>query len=225
MTRIAAILLALLAPSAAQAQGYVDASLGAAWRDLESEPPYDASGLEYDTGKLARLEVGTHYDSGLLLRLGYAYTAYDELTALGSLTVLEDVEQQEIRFGVFQATPRRAPLGWRLGAGYIYVDEDSDTGGDYQRGGFVEAAAIVATGKRVTLDFAAALMKLGGPDDFDAEGGELRAVAAFHARAMDFTLGARYALIERDSFPPDERLLELRAGVVFPWAYPEGATY
>lgn len=225
MRRPAALLLALLAPCAAHAQGFVEASLGAAWREPDADPPFDQLELEYDTGTLARLELGTHYDSGLLLRVGYTYTAYDALTGPGSLAVYEDIEQQEVRFGVFHATPRGAPLGWRLGAGYVYVDEDHSTDGNYQRGGFVEAAAVVAAGRRVTLDFAAALMKLGGPEDYDAEGGELRATAAFHTRAMDFIAGARFARIERDSLPPDEQLLELRVGVLFPWAYPEGASY
>jgi len=225
MRRPAALLLALLLPCAAHAEGFVEASLGAAWREPDDDPPFDQLELEYDTGTLARVEVGTHYDSGLLLRVGYTYTAYDALTGLGSLAVYEDVQQQEVRFGVFHATPRGARLGWRLGAGYVYVDEDHSADGNYQRGGFVEAAAIVAAGRRVTLDLAAAVMKLGGPGDNDAEAGELRATAAFHARAMDVIAGTRYALIDRDGFPPDEQLLELRVGVVFPWAYPEGASY
>lgn len=221
----AALLLALLAPAApaaTPAYGFVDLSVGASWRELDDDPPFDQLELEYDTGTLARLEVGTHYDSGLLLRVGYAYTAYDELRALGSLTVTEDIQQQELRAGVFYATPRRPRFGWRLGGGYAYADEDTSTYGYYQRGGFVEAAAVIAAHERVTVDLAAAFAKLGGPANRDAEVAEVRATAVFHARVMDFTVGTRYALADRDN-APDEQPLELRVGVVIPWAYPESA--
>jgi hypothetical protein len=223
MKRAAAALLALFS-GGAQAEGFVDVSLGAAWRDLDRDKPFDQLTLEFDTGTLARIELGTLYESGLMLRALYSYTAYDELTAGNGLAILEDVAQQEARLGVFRATPRGIPLGWRLGAGYDYVDEEPALGESrYQRGGFVEAAAIVET-KRATYDFAAALLKLGGDGAHDAESGELRAAAAFHTSAMDFTIGARYARIEREDFA-DERVLELRVGVGGLWAYPEGASY
>ena len=228
MTRATAALLGLLGllgPVAGHAQSFVEAGVGAAWRDLEADPPFDQLELEYDTGTLARLEVGTRYHSGLQLRVGYTYTVYDELTGPGSLAVAQDIQQQEVRAGAFYATPTGVPLGWRLGGGYAYVDEDDGADGYYQRGGYVEAAAIVAAGRRVTLDLATAFVKLGGPQDHDAEIGELRAAAAFHARAMDFTLGARYALIDRESPPADERLLELRVGIAVPWAYTEAAPF
>jgi hypothetical protein len=224
MMRATVLLLALLAPGAAPAAapagGFVDLSVGAAWREPDDDPPFDQLELEYDTGTVARLEVGSHYDSGLLVRVGYAYTVYDEFTALGSLVISEDIQQQEVRAGVFYATPRGTPLGWRLGGGYDYLDESSNGGGYYQRGGFVEAGAIV-TLARVTLDFAAAFAKLGGPGDADAETTELRATAAYHARVMDFTLGARYAWVDPENFPLNEELLELRAGVAIPWPYRE----
>ena len=219
----AALLLALLAPAApaaTPADGFVDLSVGASWREPDDAPPFDQLELDYDTGTVARLEVGSHYESGLLVRVGYAYAVYDEMTALGSLVVREDIQQQDVRAGVFYATPRRAPLGWRLGGGYAYLDEDDSVDGYYQRGGFVEAAAIVELA-RTTLDFAAAFAKLGGPGDADAETTELRATAAYHARVMDFTLGARYAWVDRENLPGDEQLLELRAGVGIPWPYRE----
>lgn len=226
MTRAAAAALAALLPALMPTLGhagsFVEAGIGAAWRELEDEPPFDQLELEYDTGTLARLEVGTHYDSGLLLRVGYTYTAYDELKALGSLTVTEDIQQQELRAGVFYATPRRPRLGWRFGGGYAYADEDTSTYGYYQRGGFVEGAAVVAAHARVTVELAAAFAKLGGPANRDAEIAEVRATAAFHGRVMDFTVGTRYALADRDN-APDERPLELRVGVVIPWAYAESA--
>lgn len=224
MRRAAVLLLALLAPGTAPgvapADGFVDLSVGAAWREPDDDPPFDQLELEYDTGTVVRLEVGSQYDSGLLVRVGYAYTVYDEFTALGSLVIDEDIQQQELRAGVFYATPRGAPLGWRLGGGYGYLDEEGNAGGYYQRGGFVEAAAIVELA-RATLDFAAAFAKLGGPGDADAETAELRATAAYHARVMDFTLGARYAWIDRENGPLDDELLELRAGVAIPWPYRE----
>jgi len=222
MRHVTLAALALLASSAAQADGFIDLGVGAAWRDLDHNKPFD---LDFDTGKVARIELGTLYESGLMLRGTYTYTTYDELTALGSVRIAEDVEQQEARFGIFRATQRGAPLGWRLGAGYDYVDEDPAMGGtSFQRGGYLEAAAVIETRRRVTLDFALALSKLGGEDNHDAEAGELRAMAAYHADAMDFTLGARYARIEREDFV-DEQLFELRVGIGGLWAYPEGARY
>lgn len=222
--RATCVILALLASAGARAEGFVEASVGAAWRELDAEKPFDQLELEYDTGTLARLEVGTQYDSGLQLRVGYTYTAYDELTALGSLVIAEDIQQQEVRLGAFHAT-RGAPLGWRLGGGYVYLDEDDNGGGGYcQRGGFLEAAAVVEASRRITLEFAAAVMKLGGPEDYDAEAAELRATAAFHTRAMDYTVGVRHAVFDREN-PVDEQLLELRVGVGGLWAYPEGARY
>lgn len=219
MKRAACALLALLGHAAAHANGFIDASLGAAWRDPDTQLDVD-----YDTGTVARLEVGTQYESGLQLRVGYTYTFYDALTALGSLDIAEDIQQQETRVGIFHATPRGDPRGWRLGGGYVYVDEENELEGGYQRGGFVEVAAVIKAGKRVTLDLAAAAMKLGGTDDYDAEAAELRAVAAFHTRVMDFTVGARYAAFDRES-PFDEQLFELRVGIGGAWRYPEGASY
>ena len=222
MRHVTLAALALLASSAAQADGFIDLGVGAAWRDLDHNKPFD---LDFDTGKVARIELGTLYESGLMLRGTYTYTAYDELTALGSLKIAEDIEQQQARFGIFRATPRGTPLGWRLGIGYDYVDEDPGVGdATWQRGGYLEAAAAIETRRRITLDLAVALSKLGGEDDHDAEARELRAMATFHADAMDFTLGARYARIEREDFV-DERVFELRVGVGGLWAYPEGASY
>jgi len=224
MKRATLAALALLASANAHAEGFVDASVGMALRNPDDEPPFDQLELDYDTGTVARLELGTLYESGLMLRVAYGYTAYDTLKA-DSLLISEDIQQQDLRFGVFHATPRGAPLGWRLGGGFAYADEDdSASPSRSQRGGFVEAAAVVEAGPRVTLDFAGAVMKLGGEDDYDAEAAELRASAAFHARALDFTLGARYARIEREDFV-DEQLFELRVGIGGGWAYPEGASY
>lgn len=224
MKRATWALLALLAPAGAHANGFIEAGLGVALREPDDAPPFDPLELDYGTGTVARLELGTLYDSGLMLRVAYAWTACDELKA-GSLLVSEDIRQQDLRLGVFHATPRGAPLGWRLGGGYAYADEDdSESASRSQRGGFIEAAAVVEAGPRVTLDFAGALLKLGGEADYDAEAAELRASAAFHTRAMDFTVGARYAVFDRES-PFDEQVFELRVGIGGGWAYPEGASY
>lgn len=217
----AALALLAGAPAAADPGSFIDASLGVTLR----HPSDDRPGLEYDDGTVARLEVGSHYASGLMLRVAYAYTAYDALKA-GSLRLAEDIQQQEVRLGVFHATPRPAPLGWRFGGGYVYADEDADAPEQsrYQRGGFAEVAAVVVASERLTLDLATAVMKLGGAEDYDAEAAELRCGLAFHTRVMDFTLSARYAVFDRES-PFDEELLELRVGVGGGWTYPEGASY
>jgi hypothetical protein len=222
--------LALMASTGAHAQSFVEASVGAAWREVDDDPPFDQLELEYDTGTLARLEVGTQYDSGLQLRVGYTYTAYDEFTALGSLTIAEDIRHQDIRAGVFYATPRGTPLGVRVGGGYAYVDEEEDYGSDYRRGGFVEAVAVVEAGRRITLDFAAAFVRLSGPDYPANEIPELRAAAAFHTRALDWIVGTRYAWFDTEhlgnsEYRLGEKLLELRVGIAFAWRYPEGASY
>lgn len=217
MKRATLAALALLASADAHANGFIDLGLGAVLRDADQ-------GYDFDTGKAAWLELGTLYESGLLLRVGYGYTSYERLE-LDTVLIVEDIATQEVRLGVFHSTQRGAPLGWRLGGGYAYSDEDDSAGPSRsQRGGFVEAAAVVEAGRRVMLDFAGALTKLGGEADYDAEGAELRAMATFRARALDFTLGARYAVIDRET-PFDEQLFELRVGVGGLWAYPEGARY
>ena len=217
MRPVAFAVLGLLAPAGAQANGFIDLGLGAVMRDAEQ-------GYDFDTGKTAWLELGTLYESGLMLRVGYGYTSYERVE-LDEVRIAEDIATQDVRLGLFRSTPRGAPLGWRLGAGYAYADEDdSASSSRSQRGGFVEAAAVVQAGRRVTLDFAGALMKLGGEADYDAEGAEVRATAAFHTRPMDFTIGARYAVIDREA-PFDEQRFELRVGVGGLWAYPEGASY
>jgi hypothetical protein len=217
MKRAAGLLLALLAPAGAHANGFIDASLGLSLR----EPDH---GFDFDTGTVARLELGTRYDTGLMLRVAYGHSGYDSIR-MGGARLAEDVVAQDARGGVFYATPQGAPLGWRLGGGYVYAGEDdSESARRSQRGGFVEAAAVAEATPRITLELAAAVMKLAGEYDYDAQAAEVRALAAFHTGAMDFTVGARYARYDRESLF-DEQVFELRVGVGGGWAYPEGARY
>ncbi|MGH8481739.1 MAG: outer membrane beta-barrel protein [Nevskiaceae bacterium] len=216
--------LALLAAPAMAADpaGYLEGSVGVALRDPSNEKPFNQLDLEYDTGTVLRFAAGQRYESGLMLRVDYGYTAYDELTASGSLTVSRDIEQHDARLGVFYATPRKVAAGYRFGAGYAWARENQDPqGGDSQAGGFLEAAAVLA-GERVSWDLAVALMKLDGHDNYDAEAAELRAGAAFHRGRADVTVQLRYAIYQREA-PFDEDVLEIRIGLGTGWNWPESA--
>lgn len=223
MRRPLACVLALLAAPAMAADpaGYLEGSVGVALREVsDANPPFDQLDFEYDTGTVLRFAAGQRYESGLMLRAEYGYTVYDELTAVG-LTLDRDIEQHDARLGVFHATPRNVATGYRFGAGYAYAREDGALDGGSQNGGFLEAAAVLA-GERVSWDFAAALMKLDGHDDYDAEAAELRAGAAFHRGRADVTVQVRYAVYERES-PFDEQVLEIRVGLGTGWNWPESA--
>lgn len=221
MRALGCVLALLAAPAmAADPAGYLEGSVGVALREPSDEPPFDQLDLDYDTGTVLRFSAGQRYESGLMLRADYGYTAFDELTALGSLTITRDIEQHDARLGVFYATPRNVTAGYRFGAGYAYAREDQEPqGGDSQGGGFLEAAAVLA-GERVSWDLAAVLMKLDGHDDYDAEAVELRAGAAFHRGRADVTVQLRYAIYEREE-PFDEDVLEIRVGLGTGWNWPE----
>lgn len=221
MKRALGCVLALLAAPAMAADpaGYLEGSVGVALRDPSNEGPFSQLDLEYDTGTVLRFAAGQRYESGLMLRLDYGYTAYEELTA-GGATVSRDIGQHDARLGVFYATPHKVAAGYRFGAGYAYAREDQDPqGSDRQAGGFLEAAAVLA-GERMTWDLAAALMKLNGRDDYDAEAAELRAGVAFHRGRADVTVQLRYARYDREA-PFDEDVLEVRVGLGTGWNWPE----
>jgi len=214
--------LALLAPLAAQAENLasrIDGGIGVAFREPSDDPPYDQLRLDYDRGTALHAAVSSHYDYGLLLRVDYTYTLYDALTA-GSLTIEEDIEQHDARGGVFYAPWPRGPVGFRVGGGYAYASEDIDQPEDErsQDGGFVEAGLTLRAAARVRLDFALAGLKLEGDDDYDAEGTEVRAFAAFDTGPLDVTVGARYLAWQRER-PFDEELFELRLGLGGAWGY------
>ena len=217
--------LTLLAAGAAQAEDLasrIEGGIGMAWREPSDDPPYDQSRLEYDTGTVLHASVASHYDYGLLLRVDYAYTLYDELTGLGGLSIAEDIEQHDARGGVFYAPWPRGPVGFRIGIGYAYAEEDEDSPAAErtQDGGFVEAGLAVQAGERVRLDAAVAGLKLEGDEDYDAEGAELRLGAAFDTGPLDIIVGTRYLAWQRES-PFDEELLELRLGIGGRWGYAE----
>jgi hypothetical protein len=223
MTRALCCMVALLtAPAmAADPAGYLEGSVGVALRELSDvNPPFGQLGLEYDTGTVLRFAAGQRYESGLMLRADYGYATYDELTGSG-LTVSRDLEQHDARLGVFYATPRDVMAGYRFGAGYAYAREGGTPDGGSQAGGFLEAAAVLA-GERVSWDLAAALMKLDGRGDYDAEAAELRVGAAFHRGRADVTVQLRYATYARES-PYDEDVLEIRVGLGAGWNWPESA--
>lgn len=225
MKHVLCAALALLAASAAQAEtvaSTIHGGIGVAFREPSDDPPYDQLQLEYDTGTVLHVDVASHYPYGLLLRVSYSYTLYDALTALGGLAVTKDIEQHHARGGVFFSPWRRSGVRYRVGGGYVYDHEDHDAPSEEltQDGGFVEAGVTFDAGAHVTLDFAAAGLKLEGDDDYDAEGAEVRTGAAFHAGAVDITLGGRYLALQRES-PFDEELFELRLGIGGSWGYRE----
>ena len=224
MKRIALAALALLAAGTAQGDDLastIHGSVGVALRDPSDAPPYDQLQLEYDTGTVLHLEVASHYPSNLMVRVFYAYTFYDELSGSGGLSFAQDIRQHDARFGAYFAPWRHGPLRYRAGGGYAYGHEkDSSDDSRIQSGGFLEAAALFDAGTLATLELVATAMKLDGDEDYDAEIGELRFGAAFHAGAVDFTLNTRYAAYDRES-PFDEELLEFRVGVAGVWGYPE----
>lgn len=222
--RLAGVALALLlaSPAATAAGSFIAGSVGLVQRDITDAGPL--LDLRYDDGTLLGLQVGTHYDSGLMLRVDYTYTYYDALTAAGgALTLAEDIQQQETRFGVFHAMGPRSPVRLRWGGGYVYADEDTESQDSrYQDGGFLELGLAFDAGKHFTLDLAAAASKLDGKQDYDAEGTEARGGVALHLGRAALRLDARYARIEREDPAWNEELLELRLGVATAWSYPEG---
>lgn len=217
--------LAMLAAAPAAAQDLastIHGGIGAAWREPSNDPPYDQLSLEYDTGTVLFLDVASHYDYGMLLRVTYTYTLYDALTALGGLAVEKDIEQHDGRAGVFYAPWPRGPLAYRIGGGYAYGHEDVDQPDDgrTQDGGFVEAGLTLQAARWLTLDFAGAGLKWEGKEDYDAEGAEARIAATFHTDPLDLVVGGRYLRLEREA-PFDEELFELRFGIGGAWGYPE----
>lgn len=218
MKRIAIAAFALLAAGTAHGEdvaGTIHGGVGVALRE-----PSDAR-LDYDTGTVLHFEAVSHYPSNLMVRVLYSYTFYDALTGPGGLSIADDIQQQDARFGVYHAPWRHGPLRYRAGGGYAYSHEkDSSDDSNIQAGGFLEAAALLDVGRPVTLELAATAMKLDGQDDYDAEVGEVRLGLAFHAGAADFRLDTRYASYDRES-PFDEEVLEVRVGVTGAWGYPE----
>ena len=220
-------LLCLLAAGRALAEdvaGRIDGGIGMALREPSHAAPWDQLRPEYDNGTLLHASVASHYDYGLLVRLDYAYTFYDALTGANGLAIAEDIEQHDARGGVFYAPWPDRPVGFRIGGGYAYAQEDVDNpeGEQQQDGGFVEGGLTVRAGKRVTFDVALAGLKLEGDDDYDAEGTELRGGVAFDTGPLDLTFGARYIDWQRES-PFDEELFELRIGIGGAWGYRENS--
>lgn len=218
--------LALIAATPAWAgdvAGSVKGGVGMTWREPSDDPPFDILQLEYDTGTALFAEVASHYEAGLLLRVGYAYTFFDALTG-GGLTISEDIQHHDARVGAFYAPWPRGALDWRIGGGYAFMQESSENGGNNssqsQDGGFVEGGLTWRLGKRVALDGALGGFKVDGDGDYDAEGTEVRAGVTVEAAGIGFTLGARYAAIQRER-PADEELFELRFGVGGAWGWPE----
>lgn len=225
MNRALLVLLTLLVPATATAEDLastIHGGVGVAWREPSDDPPFDQLTPEYDTGTALFLDVASHYDYGLLLRVTYTYTLYDELTALGGLALERDIEQHDARAGVFFAPWPRGVLGYRIGGGYAYGHEDVDEPDDgrTQDGGFVEAGLTVRAARWLTLDVAGAGLKWEGEDDYDAEGAEARIAAIFHTDPLDLVVGGRYLRLEREA-PFDEELFELRVGIGGAWGYPE----
>jgi hypothetical protein len=217
MKHLVGAALALLAGGAhaEEVASTVHGGIGAAWR----EPAVDA--VDYDTGTLLHLTLASRYEYGLLLRVDYAYTLYDALTANG-LPVAKDIEQHDARGGAYYAPWTRSPVAWRIGGGYAWAREDEDEPAREltQDGGFVEAGIAVKLGDRVVVDVAGAGLKLEGDGDYDAEGSEARLGLTIDAGPLDVTVGARYIAWQREN-TFDEDVFELRVGLGGNWGYPE----
>jgi hypothetical protein len=204
--------LALLAPGVALADdmtGFVGAGAGWAWRDVDRDAPFDQLSLGFDGGPALHAEGGVRPVRGLLLRGHYTYADHGDLTALDTLTVTQDVQQRELRLGMFHETAAGAS-GFRLGGGFAQLDDDVL---DRSRGPFLEAAWIAPIGARVILDLGAAYSRLGGDTDRNAI--ELRARLAWRVGSTDLTLDGRHAAFDSGGGNyPDEQLYELRFGVI-----------
>ncbi|HUR41464.1 MAG TPA: hypothetical protein VM240_09895 [Verrucomicrobiae bacterium] len=224
----AGLLLGLLLASAGargeDVAGTLQGGLGAVWREPSDAPPYDQLKLEYDTGTLAWIEAANRYDYGLLLRASYEYAYFDRLTALGTLTILEDLQQHDARLGAFWAPWSRGPLDARIGAGYVFIEGSSRSGSSKdhasQDGGFAEAGLAWHVTRSVSLDAALSGFKVDGDENFDAEGVELALAASFRAGALDLIVGARYGKGQHENFA-DEEVLELRVGLGGAWGWIE----
>jgi hypothetical protein len=228
-TRLAQCLLLMLGASAGPAHAsdpasWIHGGVGVAWREPSNDPPFDQLRLDYDTGTVLHAEVASHYDTGLLLRLNYAYTLYDALTGAGGLVIDKDIEQHDARAALFFAPRGGGTLGWRIGGGYVYAAEDFDapgSGGERrQDGGFVEAGLALQAGRAWRFDLALAGLKVEGEGDYDAEGAEARAAAIVDTGPLELSLQLRYLDLQRES-PFDETVLDLRLGIGGRWGYPE----
>lgn len=221
MKRLVAVALILLAAPAAFAEplSFIRGGVGIAMRTPDRDPPPDFVGFGYEDGTSLFLTVGSHYASGVMLRVDYAYTYYDAMTALGGAAVIEeDIQTQDARGGVFLATRRERPVGGRVGLGYAYGHERASPGPRerIQDGGFLEAAASVRVAQHLDLELAAVAMKLDGRRDYDAEVGELRFEASVPAGPAFVLFTTRYAVFDRES-PFDEDVLEFRLGLAGEW--------
>lgn len=217
---LAALALAAAPTAVAEPVSFIEGGVGIALREPDRDPPVDVLDFEYEDGTTVFLSVGSHYASGVLLRVDYAYTYYDALTAVGgAITLEEDIQSQDARGGLFLATRHDRPLGGRIGLGYAYSHEraySSSTREHIQDGGFLEAAAGVASTHGFGLELAATVMKLDGRANYDADVGELRLTGRIPAGAAQVLVTARYAAFDRED-RYDEDLLELRLGLGGVW--------
>jgi hypothetical protein len=212
------VALALLAPGLACAgdgDGFAGGGVGWTWRDVDRDVPFDQLDLGFDDGLALHAEGGARIAHGLLLRGSYTYADHGTLAALGTLTLEDDVQQRDLRLGAFHETAGGAS-GFRLGGGFAHLDDDV-LGASH--GAFLETAWIAPLGERVTLDLAAAYLRLTGDSDRNAT--ELRARFAWRAGGTDFTLDGRYTAFDTRTGPsgffadyPDEQIYELRFGVM-----------
>ena len=184
----------------AEAPWYLGGGLGRAEREY-GVAPFGALELEFVDGAVYHVEGGMRPKPDLLLRGTYAYTNYEEFTALGTLLIAENVAQRELRLGAFYA-PRPTPaVGFRLGGGYATF---GDILAGTSQGGFAEAAMVLHAGAQVSFDLSAARTHLDGDEDRD--GTDLRLAATIDVpSAVYVTLSGR-----RLEFASADEIVDIR---------------
>ena len=195
MIRVVCTILALLAaaPSFA-AEMFAGVGAGVTDREPTDDPPFDQLDLDYDSGTTLTAQLGGRFESGMMLRADYNYTNHDEFTALGGLLISEDITRRDLRLGAFAAPQAQGAFGYRLGVGYARVTESTAQGTFPDRDGyFVEGAAQLDAGQRVTFDLAAVRIHLSDDQNRNSRGNEFRLAMIFHAGAIDVALNGLYA--------------------------------
>ena len=193
----------------AEVPWFLGAGLGIAERE-DSEPPFENLDFAYEDGIVYHVEGSVRLEPNVLLRGTYAYTNYDELTAVGFLVISENVAQRELRLGAFYAPRPLAWLGFRVGGGYATF---GDTMEGTSHGYFGEAAAVLHTGTHLSWDLSAARQVLDSEDDRD--GTDWRLAGTFSTEVFCVTLAAR-----RLELAPADELVDYRFTVGRSWGGP-----
>lgn len=143
--------------------GSVAAGVGIQFREKLDEPPFDVFTLEYEDGLALKLEGMLQGAAPWRVRGRYTHTTFGELSGPGGLTVAEDLLQQEVQAGLFYIPQGTGSVGYHLGGGYEYIDDEPVI----TRGLFLEAGASTRVLGALSLQFTAAWMPLDKGNDGD----------------------------------------------------------